>query len=140
MSTNRALAAHIGAKNGIYLALVIYSGISLGGYFMSEPWHFWALASALALVQGGSQALSRSLFATMVPPSKSSEFFGFYSVSGKFGNVFGPLVFAVIAEWTGGGRFAILSLVVFFIVGMALLSFVDVDEGRASALTAESQA
>lgn len=132
-----ALASHIGTKNGIYLALVIYTSISIAGYFISEPWHFWALAAALALVQGGSQALSRSLFATMVPSSKSSQFFGFYSVSGKFGNVIGPLVFAVVAEWTGGGRQAILSLVMFFVFGIALLRLVDVDEGRRAAREAE---
>ena len=133
-----ALAARIGTKNGIYLALVVYCGISIAGYYMSEPWHFWALASALGLVQGGSQALSRSLFASMVPPSKSSQFFGFYSVSGKFGNIIGPLVFAVVAQWTGGGRHAILALIAFFIVGMFLLSFVDVDDGRQAAIKAEA--
>jgi len=135
-----ALAARIGTKNGIYLALIVYSAISIAGYYMSEPWHFWALASALALVQGGSQALSRSLFASMVPPSKSSQFFGFYSVSGKFGNIIGPLVFAVVAEWTGGGRHAILALIAFFLVGMFVLSYVDVDKGRQVALTAEAEA
>ena len=135
-----ALAARIGTKNGIYLALVVYCGISIAGFYMSEAWHFWALATALALVQGGSQALSRSLFASMVPPSKSSQFFGFYSVSGKFGNIIGPLVFAVVAEWTGGGRHAILALIAFFIVGMFLLSFVDVDDGRQAAMKAEAEA
>jgi len=135
-----ALAARIGAKKGIYVALVVYTGISIAGYYMSQAWHFWALATALALVQGGSQALSRSLFASMVPPSKSSQFFGFYSVSGKFGNVIGPLVFAVVAEWTGGGRHAILALVAFFVIGMGLLSCVDVEQGRQSAIAAESRA
>ena len=57
-----ALAVRIGTKNGIYLPLIVYSGISVAGYYMSEPWHFWALATALALVQGGSQALRRALF------------------------------------------------------------------------------
>ncbi len=134
-----ALAARIGAKNGIYLALLVYTAISIFGYFMTEPWHFWALATALALVQGGSQALSRSLFTTMVPPSKSSEFFGFYSVSGKFGNIIGPLVFAIVADWTGGGRLAILSLVFFFVVGAVLLTRVDVEEGRAAAKRAAAR-
>ena len=105
---------------------------------MTEPWHFWALATALALVQGGSQALSRSLFTTMVPTSKSSEFFGFYSVSGKFGNIIGPLVFAIVADWTGGGRLAILSLVFFFVVGAVLLTRVDVEEGTEAAKRAEA--
>ena len=66
------------------------------GYFMREAWQFWVLACAVAMVQGGSQALSRSIFATIIPKGKSSEFFGFYSISGKFGNIVGPLVFAVI--------------------------------------------
>ena len=132
-----ALAARIGAKNGIYLALTVYTAICVLGYYMSAPWHFWMLALVLALVQGGSQALSRSLFASMVPASKSSEFFGFYSVSGKFGNVIGPLVFAVVAEWTGGGRHAILALVGFFVIGTMLLTFVDVEKGREVALEAE---
>ena len=76
-------------------------GISVLGYFMTEAWHLWLLAVAVALVQGGSQALSRSLFATLIPAGKSSEFFAFYSVSGKFGNVIGPLVlFAKIVVLT----------------------------------------
>ena len=132
------LAMRIGAKNGIYLALGVYAGISVLGYFMSQPWHFWTLAVVLAFVQGGSQALSRSLFATMVPPSKSSQFFGFYSISGKFGNIVGPLVFAIVADVMGSSRFAILSLVVFFLIGIALLSRVDLAEGRAAAVRAEA--
>jgi UMF1 family MFS transporter len=134
-----AIAKRIGAKNGIYITLVVYTGISIMGYFMREAWHFWALASLLALVQGGSQALSRSLFATMVPPSKSSQFFGFYSVSGKFGNIIGPFVFAVVADWTGGGRLAILSLVAFFMIGLVLLSMVDEKEGREVALAVDAR-
>ena len=128
----------IGAKNGIYLALSVYAVISMLGYFMSEPWHFWALAVALSFVQGGSQALSRSVFATMVPAGKSSQFFGFYSISGKFGNIIGPLVFALVADLMGSSRFAILALVVFFVVGMVLLSQVDLAEaGRRHAVPTE---
>jgi UMF1 family MFS transporter len=125
-----ALASRIGAKNGIYLALCVYTGISILGYFMTSAWHFWALAFAVALVQGGSQALSRSLYATLVPRGKSSEFFGFYSISGKFGNIVGPLVFAVVSQLAGGSRLSILSLIVFFTSGMFFLSRVDVDAGR----------
>ena len=133
-----ALAGRIGTKNGIYLALVVYTAISVFGYFMTEAWHFWTLALALAFVQGGSQALSRSLFATMVPPSMSSQFFGFYSVAGKFGNIIGPFAFAVVADLTGGGRLAILALVVFFVTGIVLLRFVDVEEGQRVAIAAEA--
>jgi UMF1 family MFS transporter len=134
-----ALAARIGTKNGIYLALCVYTGISIFGYFMTEAWHFWTLACAVAVVQGGSQALSRSLYSTLVPRGKSSEFFGFYSISGKFGNIIGPFVFAVISQLTGGSRLSILSLVVFFVGGMALLSRVDVEEGRRAALAEDAE-
>jgi len=125
-----SLATRIGAKRGLYLALLVYTGISILGYFMSRPLHFWALAAAVAVVQGGSQALSRSLYASMVPRGKSSEFFGFYSISGKFGNIIGPLVFAVVSQLAGGSRLSILSLIVFFAGGMFFLSRVDEVEGR----------
>jgi len=124
------LAARIGAKRGVYLALVVYTGIAVLGYFMHEAWQFWVLAFAVALVQGGSQALSRSIFAAMIPKGKSSQFFGFYAISGKFGNIVGPLVFAVVSQLAGGSRLSILSLVVFFVGGMILLSRVDIEEGR----------
>jgi UMF1 family MFS transporter len=129
-----AVADRLGARRGIQLTLLVYAAISVGGYFMTRPWHFWALAAAVALVQGGSQALSRSLFALLVPPSKASEFFGFYALSGRLGTVLGPLVFAVVAQSAGTSRVAIISLVVFFAVGAALVSAVDVEAGRQAAL------
>jgi len=109
------------------------------GYFMTEAWQFWALACSGALVQGGSQALSRSLFSTLVPKGKSSEFFGFYAISGKFGNIIGPLVFSVVSQLAGGSRLSILSLIVFFVGGMFLLSRVNVDEGKRAALAEDSE-
>ncbi len=126
------LANRIGAKNGIYVALVIYIAITGLGYFMTEAIHFWALACAVAMVQGGSQALSRSLYSTLVPAAKSSQFFGFYSISGKFGNIIGPFVFAVVGQLTGSGRFGILALVAFFVSGLLLLRTVDLERGRAA--------
>jgi len=134
-----ALAGKIGAKNGIYLALWVYVGISTLGYFMTEAWEFWMLAVAVALVQGGSQALSRSLFATLIPRGRSSQFFAFYSVSGKFGNIIGPLVFAVVSQLAGGSRMSILSLVLFFAGGMLLLRKVDVAAGQAAAAEEDAE-
>lgn len=128
-----ALAGLIGAKRGVYLALVVYTGIAALGYFMSRPWHFWTLAMAVGTVQGGAQALSRSLYANMVPRSKSSEFFAFYSVSAKFAGILGPLLFGAISQSFGASRPAILFLVVFFIGGMFLLSRVDVEAGHRAA-------
>lgn len=127
------LAKKIGTKKSIYLSLLIYTCIAIFGYFMQEEWHFWALGFAVATVQGGSQALSRSLFGRMMPKSKSAEFFGFFSVSEKFAGIAGPFVFAIVSQYMGQSRLSIVSLIIFFIVGAAILSRVNVEEGLAVA-------
>jgi UMF1 family MFS transporter len=123
------LAGVIGAKRSILLSLAVYAGVSVSAYFMTTTAHFYILALAVATVQGGSQALSRSLFGRMVPRHKSAEFFGFYSTSSKFAGMFGPLVFGLISQAAGGSRLSILSIIGFFIVGAILLSRVDIEEG-----------
>jgi MFS transporter, UMF1 family len=127
------LAGRIGAKPSIFIALVMYVLISLVGYFMTTIWEFFLLSFMVATVQGGSQALSRSLFATMIPKHKSSEFFGFFGVFEKFAGIIGPLLFAATVRLTGTSRTAILSVIAFFVVGAALLWMVDVDEGQRAA-------
>ena len=104
---------------------------------MIAAWHFWLLALLVATAQGGIQALSRSVFARMIPKSKSAEFFGFYSVSSKFAGILGPLLFAVVGQITGTSRLSILSLLVFFIGGGLLLSRVNVEKGIEAAAAAE---
>jgi UMF1 family MFS transporter len=131
------LADRISAKRAVLLSLVVYVGISIFGFFISTLWHFYVLGFAVAMVQGGSQALSRSLFSTMIPKHRSSEFFSFFGVFEKFAGILGPLLFAVIAERYHSSRPAILSLVVFFVVGGYLLTRVDVEAGRAAARAAE---
>jgi UMF1 family MFS transporter len=131
------LASRIGAKQAIFLSLVVYVAITTLGYFMTSAWHFYVLAILVGTVQGGSQALSRSLFASMIPKAKSSEFFGFFSVSDKFAGIFGPLVFAIAIKGFGSIRSAILSVILFFIVGAWLLTKVDVAEGQRVARLAE---
>lgn len=128
-----ALAGRIGAKRGIHLALAVYALLSFVGYWVSEPWHFWTLAVGVGLVQGGSQALSRSLYAVMIPREKSSEFFGFFSVSEKFAGIAGPLLFGLVGQLTGTSRLGIVALVGFFLGGMWLLRGVDVEAGRRAA-------
>ena len=123
------LARRLGTKRSIFLALSVYVLVSLGGYFMAEAWHFWLLAFMVGLVQGGSQALSRSLFGSMTPKARSGEFFGFFDISSKFAGIAGPLLFGVVGHLTGTSRLSIVSLVIFFIVGMLLLRLVDEDEG-----------
>jgi UMF1 family MFS transporter len=127
------LAGPLGARKCIYITLAVYTLIAAGAYFMSAAWHFWALGAAVATVQGGSQALSRSLFARLVPAGKAAEFFGFFSVSEKFAGIMGPFVFALVGQLTGNSRLGIVSLVVFFIAGMVLLTRVDEKRGRLTA-------
>jgi UMF1 family MFS transporter len=127
------LAKRIGTKQAIYLTLTVYTVISIGGYFMSAPWHFWLLATLVGTVQGGSQALSRSLFGAMAPKTRSAEFFSFYDISSKFAGIAGPLIFGLVATFTGTSRLGIVSLTVFFVTGIVLLMQVDEEEGKAVA-------
>ena len=124
------LAGYIGTKKCIYICLVVYTLISAGGYFISKPIDFWILAFMVGTVQGGAQALSRSLYGSMIPKSKTAEFFGFYGMSSRVGGFAGPLVFAVVGQITGDSRFGIISIVIFFIAGAVLLTRVDVEEGE----------
>lgn len=123
------LAKKIGAKKSIYISLVVYTAICVFGYFMTQEWQFWALGVAVATVQGGSQALSRSMFARMVPKSKSAEFFGFFSVSEKFAGIAGPFIFGLVGSLVGHSRLSIVSLIVFFAIGAFLLTKVNEKEG-----------
>jgi UMF1 family MFS transporter len=127
------IASHIGAKKSIFIGLVVYVGISIVGYFMTTPLHFIILACLVGTVQGGTQALSRSLFASMIPSRNSGEFFGFFSVFEKFAGIIGPLFFALVVKATGSSQSAILSIILFFVIGGALLSKVDVEKGKAEA-------
>ena len=123
------LSKRLGIKKSIYLSLLVYTLISIIGYGMSKEWHFILLGFAVATVQGGSQALSRSLMGSLMPKSKSAEFYGFFSVSEKFNTVIGPILFSVVNQVTGNSRLAIISLVIFFIGGILLLSKVDIVRG-----------
>lgn len=119
------LAKSLGTKKGIYIGIIGYIIITLGGYLMQEAIHFWILAGMVGMVQGGTQALSRSLYASMVPKEKSAEFFGFYSISSKLAGLFGPLVFALVAQLFKSSRLGILALLFFFILGGIILSKVN---------------
>jgi UMF1 family MFS transporter len=135
-----ALAGRLGTRPAIYLGLAVYVVISVLGYFMSSARDFFLLAGLVGMVQGGTQALSRSLFASMVPPHKSGEFFGFFSVFERFAGVLGPLTFFVVIEVTGTTRNAVLAVIAFFLVGGFLLGRVDIEEGRRAARAAEREA
>jgi len=131
------LAGKIGAKRSILLGLLAYTGICVVGYSMRTATHFLTLAVMVGMVQGGTQALSRSLFASLIPRDKSGEYFGFFAVVEKFAGIFGPLLFAVINALTGSSRGAILGVIGFFAVGGFLLWMVDVEEGQRQARAGE---
>lgn len=124
------LAGRIGARPGILIGLAVYSVISVGGFFLSEPWHFWVLALLVGMVQGGTQALSRSLFLSLTPAGRSAEWFGFYSVSSRFAGIAGPLLFGLVSQYAGSSRFGIASLLFFFVAGGFLLTRVRLDGSR----------
>jgi UMF1 family MFS transporter len=130
------LAGRIGAKPAVFLGLTVYAVITVLGYFMRTSTHFFALALMVGMVQGGTQALSRSLFASMIPKQKSSEFFAFFGVFERYAGILGPALFAWVVGQTGTSRNAILSIIAFFIIGGILLTFVDVEEGRREAKAA----
>lgn len=133
------LAGRIGTKPAIFVGVAVYAVISIFGFFMQTATHFFVLAILVGTVQGGTQALSRSLFATMIPRHKSGEFFGFFSVFSKFAGIFGPLLFAWMIGLTGSGRYGILSVIVFFFVGAGLLALVDPAEGERAARAADAE-
>ena len=132
------IAGRIGAKRAIFTGLTVYAGITIVGYFMRTATHFYMLAALVGLVQGGTQALSRSLFASMIPRHKSAEFFAFFSVFERYAGVLGPAIFAWVVQSSGTSRNAILAVAAFFVVGAAVLSLVDVEAGRRVARAAEA--
>jgi UMF1 family MFS transporter len=134
------LAAKIGTQRAIFASLAVYVVVALLGHRMTTARDFYVLAGLVALVQGGSQALSRSLFASMIPRHSSAEFFGFFAVFEKFAGILGPLVFAEAIHLSGSTRTAILSICGFFVLGGALLARVDVEAGRRAAREANEQA
>lgn len=134
------LAQRIGTRPAIYIGLATYLGISVLGYFMQSDRDFIVLAVLVGMVQGGVQALSRSLFASMVPRHLSGEFFGFFAVFEKFAGILGPAMFSLAILATGSSRLALLSVVAFFLVGGALLARVNVEAGQLKARSEEAAA
>ncbi len=118
------LGVRIGTRTAIFAGLAVYCGVTAWAYHLQHLWQFYAMAAAIALVQGGVQALSRSYFARMVPPERSGEWFGFFNMLGKFAAVLGPLLVGVTALWFGSNRLGILSLLILLVAGMVCLLLV----------------
>ncbi len=128
-----AIAARTGVRRAIVLGLAGYALATLLAYFTHSAAQFFALAVLVAAVQGGTQALSRSLFASLLPLDRSAEFFGVLTLAGNVTAMIGPGLFAAVAAATGSSRSAILSILVLFAAGAAVLATVDVDEGKQAA-------
>ena len=126
------LADRVGTKGALLASIVVWSAVTLGAFFLptgaAAP--FLALAVVIGFVLGGTQALSRSLYGSMIPEDQSAEFYGFYSVFSKFSAIWGPWMFALVRQVTGSARLAILSIALFFVAGGVLFRSVDIDEGR----------
>ena len=127
------IGERLGARTGIFIGLGVYIGVTIWGFFLDDVAEFYGLALAVGLVQGGVQALSRSLYTQIIPPDKAAEFFGFYNMLGKFAAVIGPSLMGWVSVLTGNIRYSLLSIIVLFIAGALLLRTVDVDEGRRAA-------
>jgi len=113
--------------------------ITVLAFGMRTETHFMILAVSVGLVMGGTQALSRSLFASLIPRHKSGEFFAIFAVLEKFAGVAGPAMFFLVVRQTGEPRYAILSILPFFLVGAWLLTRVDIKAGREAAQAADAE-
>ena len=121
-------ARRYGPKPVLYVGVLAYVGVTVYAYFMASVVEFYVLAAVVGLVQGGVQAVSRSLYARYVPPAQSGEFFGFFNMLGRFAAIIGPALVAVTGILTGSSRLGILSVVVVLVVGLVLLTFVREQE------------
>ena len=120
------LASKFGAKKVITGCLIVYVAVVAGASVMTKAEHFYLMAVLIGLAQGGVQALSRSLFAYLIPAEKSGEYFGFFNLLGKFASVLGPLLMAATARMFGHPQKTILSLLILFVFGIYFLSRVEV--------------
>ncbi len=137
------LAEKIGAKRAIIVSLVIWLGVVLfaygGLYGENRITQFFILGAFIAIVMGGSQAISRSLFAQMIPKGKESEYYAFYEVSERGTSWTGPLIFGLANQIFGSLRYGLLSLIIYFIAGLILLPFVNVEKAMKDVETFASQ-
>jgi MFS transporter, UMF1 family len=133
------LAGKLDTKRAVILGLVIYTVIPIWGYFLKSQAEFFMIGWMVGTVQGGTQALSRSIFASLVPRAKSGEFFGLYGLSEKFAGILGPFLYGIVGTLTHDPRDSILSISVFFLVGIYLLWRVNEKKGAEIAAAEEAQ-
>ncbi len=133
------LADKIDTKRAVILGLVIYIFIPMWGFFLKTQAEFFMIGWLVGTVQGGTQALSRSIYASLVPRAKSGEFFGLYGLSEKFAGILGPLLYGLVGALTHNPRDSIFSISLFFVVGIILLWWVNEKQGAEIAAAEEAQ-
>lgn len=134
-----AWAQRWGAKQVLIVSLSVYICIVILGYFMTQAIHFYVLAGLVGVVQGVSQSTARSLFSNLMPAGRTGEYFGFVNITGKFSSIFGPFVFGYVGQITGSTRWGILSLIFFFVAGIAVLLTVKVQKGLQDVTRADQE-
>ena len=127
------LSDWIGAKTTLHLMLAIWVGLLITAFFVTTKGQFWAMAVVLALVMGGGQSVSRAIMGLMTPEKHAAEFMGFFNLSGRAASMLGPVLFSTTLNLTGSAHIAILSLLIFFIIGWALVLPVNIARGKAQA-------
>lgn len=132
------VANRIGARRAVMISLLLWSGVVIYAYFIQTSTEFFVLGMIVGVVLGGTQALSRSFYGAMIPENASAEFYGFFSVFSKFSAIWGPFIFGFIKQATDSARYAIISLIFFFVVGLVLLAFVNDERAKAEKLAFDS--
>lgn len=127
-----ALGHRFGEKNAIYLGLTVYISVACWAAFLDDVRQFYAMAITIGLVQGGVQGMSRALYASLIPPERSGEFFGFYNMLTKFAHILGPFLVFMVAMFSDEPKYILAALIPLFIAGMLALTRVKQDGERAN--------
>jgi len=133
------LTDRLTTKRAVILGLVIYTVIPIWGFFLRSQAEFFLIGWLVGTVQGGTQALSRTIYASLTPKAKSGEFFGLYGLSEKFAGILGPLVYGIVGTVTHNPRASLLSITFFFLCGIYMLWKVNVEKGAQVAAAEEAQ-
>jgi UMF1 family MFS transporter len=133
------LTGSLTTKRAVILGLVIYTCIPVWGFFLRSQAEFFLIGWLVGTVQGGTQALSRTIYASLTPKAKSGEFFGLYGLSEKFAGILGPLLYGIVGTLTHDPRASILSISLFFFLGIYLLWKVNIEKGAQIAAAEEAQ-
>ena len=130
------LADRLGQKPTLMICLAVWVAVVVAAYFVDSKPQFWSLGVILAVVMGGTQSVSRAIMAVMTPPQHTAEFFGFFNLSGKATSFLGTFLFGLIFKLTGDPRMAVLSLLIFFLIGWAIVAPINVEKGRRQTMAA----